>query len=1279
MTKRMRKRMISFLLAFAMVCTSLVLPGNNSTSQAAKKASLRTKKLTVTVGKKKTIKIKNKVKKAKYTFKSKKKKIATVSKKGVVKGKKKGTTYITVTETKKKKKRTVGKVKVIVKKKKVVGPNTPIVTVTPTPDNGSSNNNPGQTTPPDNGGGNNNPEQTTPPEGEKPDPTKTPGGDKPGQEIDPDDATYGVTWEPLPIEENFESADDAIVLNSATQKTTYVEKGGVDDSGYAVIEADQYNGPTIFFDNRLGTEDKTFLCSAYIKANDKAGLYNKVDMWVGNAYGTSAYVEGMYSIPASRKLSDKWEQIIGVIKVSAGKFKEIRIKSNNATYCIDKLIAKELEAGDNTQMEPEPVKPAPENPLVETFSLTKDQITMDPASWEATKNADGTFNIPSGYRTLIIPLPDYVDCTKFTGITLKGSMDTKFRLTCYNEFKENLMPNDGWVYVEQGFEEKSTVSIAITGYAKYLVIGSCDTGDVTVDLDSITFNKKASTDGKTEANKEVGDNNPITTQRFTADPYAIEYNGTVYVYGTNDSEQLVADEDGEYPENNFSKIKSLNCYSSKDMVNWKDEGTIKVGGADGAAKWAGNSWAPAVAYKKINGKDKFFIYFANSANNIGVLEGDSPTGPWRDPIGKPLIDRDTPNCSTDDIGWLFDPAVLVDDDGQGYLYFGGIGDVEEREHPKCSRVVKLGDDMVSLKEDPVTIDAPGMFEDSGINKIGDKYYYSYCTNFSSGETTGKYGNGTIVYMVSDDPITGWKMGGAVLDNPGKFFPGISGNNHHCILERNGELYMFYHTMKVSSEMGLPSGYRSTSIDKVTNTNGVLTSGMTMKGVEADATFNPYDMVEAETFAWSVGTSTVAGPEQEGRYNRALSSISKGDYVGLANVAFGDNGAKSLVMSIASASANGKVKVYIDDMTDANLVGELDVTATGSATKYKDMSVNLTKPVTGTHKLFFVYDVADILVDTWSFSEDEVTVTPGPVTVEPVELTINQLFAVTENAGQYAGQRKVDLSTLLPEGFDINNYVLCNVDATFYKDESGTEAISAAALSVIEGTDNNNKGCVGKIALGDGTTQAYENGVVADRSFGRVQGTYSIPVENWRSDKPLKDLTFVMWNRTDIQSVKINSISFVPKADTATEYKVELNDHWDLKASEYNKVRELDITSNLAADFDVAEYDYCTIDAEFYSDSAGTTPVSEAALNALPYGEYNCAGKIGLGVKDANVWTSFPVSTTTHCFGRTQKAYDISLKPWTEAGQPGKILYCMYDNTLETIKSIKIKSITFKKN
>ena len=208
---------------------------------------------------------------------------------------------------------------------------------------------------------------------------------------------------------------------------------------------------------------------------------------------------------------------------------------------------------------------------------------------------------------------------------------------------------------------------------------------------------------------------------------------------------------------------------------------MKVAGADGGAKWASNSWAPCAAHKTINGKEVFYLFFANGGNGIGVLTGDSPAGPWRDPLGKPLITRDIKNC--EDVVWLFDPAVLIDDDGTGWLYFGGGIPGEEFANPDTARVVRLSEDLLSLDGEVQKIDAPYLFEDSGINKINGRYYYSYCSNFSTeGNSLGLH-SGAIQYMVSDSPAGPFEYVGEVFENPGVFFL-LSGNNHHSIFQFN---------------------------------------------------------------------------------------------------------------------------------------------------------------------------------------------------------------------------------------------------------------------------------------------------------------------------------------------------------------------------------------------------------------------------------------------------------------------------------------------------------------
>ena len=124
----------------------------------------------------------------------------------------------------------------------------------------------------------------------------------------------------------------------------------------------------------------------------------------------------------------------------------------------------------------------------------------------------------------------------------------------------------------------------------------------------------------------------------------------VYIYMTADAFEY--DSKGEIKENSYSQIRTIHVVSTKDFKNFTDHGEIPVAGSNGLAKWAHNSWAPAAAMKNINGQDKFFLYFADNGGGIGVLEADSPAGPFKDPLGKALISRDIPTCAS--VLWLFE-------------------------------------------------------------------------------------------------------------------------------------------------------------------------------------------------------------------------------------------------------------------------------------------------------------------------------------------------------------------------------------------------------------------------------------------------------------------------------------------------------------------------------------------------------------------------------------------------------------------------------------------------
>ncbi len=450
--------------------------------------------------------------------------------------------------------------------------------------------------------------------------------------------------------------------------------------------------------------------------------------------------------------------------------------------------------------------------------------------------------------------------------------------------------------------------------------------------------------------KNDGENNPLFTQRFGADPGVMEYNGRVYVYTTNDV--IEYDSSGNVVENTYGQINKINCISSDDMVNWTDHGAIQVAGAAGAATWATNSWAPCAAHKTINGQEKFFLYFCNGGNGVSVLTADSPTGPWSDPLGQALISRSTPNCAN--VTWLFDPAVFVDDDGTGYLYFGGGVPTGQEANPGTARVVKLGDDMISLAGDPQTLDVPYLFEDSGINKIGNKYYYTYCSNWNTSGNSYGMTSGAIQYMVSDSPMGPFTYGGELFRNQGNFF-GLYGNNHHSIVELNGQLYLFYHARAVEAAMGITGNYRSPQVDRITM-NGESFNSVTgtMAGIAQLKPLSPYDKVQAETM------SNQAGINVSGTGDTVVTDIDSGDWIQVSGVNFA-NGASSLTVRAASANG-GAIKICTGSPT-GTAIGYVDVLASSGA--FTEITVPVDS-ISGTQDLYFVF-CGDLTFDWWSFS------------------------------------------------------------------------------------------------------------------------------------------------------------------------------------------------------------------------------------------------------------------------------------------------------------------------
>jgi len=439
--------------------------------------------------------------------------------------------------------------------------------------------------------------------------------------------------------------------------------------------------------------------------------------------------------------------------------------------------------------------------------------------------------------------------------------------------------------------------------------------------------------------KGLENNNPLTATKFSADPAVLIYDDTVYIYATNDTQQMehVMDSD----DNHYTEINTLNVYSSKDLVNWTDNGTVQVGG------WAKNSWAPAICVKKIDGKDKFFLYFADSARGIGVLTADNPLGPFKDPIGKALLDRSCPNM--EGVWWLFDPAVLNDTDGKSYLYFGG-GVNGDSAHPKSARCIELGADMTSVVGVATEIDAPWLFEDSGINKFGDTYYYTYCANWDArpeGDDTIPP-IASIAYMTSKKPLGPFTYQGITLINPSV------GNDHHWIFEFKGKKYIAYHTQHIEEEIGFAkNGYRNLYINDFTvNPDGSLPVQKTdLAGVTQVVPFNPYGKIKASTMHNCQNILI-----QDDLSIRAVTN--KTGFVCIKGVDF-TKGIKSVELNLAHPATTGSISIHLDSLESAPIC---TIAATGVST----ISQSLTLSETKSHNLFITLE-GDVNLKDYKFN------------------------------------------------------------------------------------------------------------------------------------------------------------------------------------------------------------------------------------------------------------------------------------------------------------------------
>ena len=431
--------------------------------------------------------------------------------------------------------------------------------------------------------------------------------------------------------------------------------------------------------------------------------------------------------------------------------------------------------------------------------------------------------------------------------------------------------------------------------------------------------------------------NPIVQTNYTADPAPMVYNDTVFLYTSHDEDSTIK---------NFFTMNDWRCYSSSDMVNWTDHGAVM---SYKSFEWSrGDAWAGQCIYR--NGKFYYYlpVNLKNGGNAIGVAVSDSPTGPFKDAIGKPLLIGN---------GYI-DPTVFIDDNGQAYLYLGNPNlwhvklNKDMISYDKEYGIVKedLKDENFGYREKKIDNRTASYEEGPWLFKRNSLYYLLYPAGgvpehlaYSTAKSvTGPWTYGdTIMHVI--------KEGGAFTNHPG-------------YIEFKGKSYLFYHNGSLPGGGGFK---RSVCIEpfKFNADGSIPLINPTKEGVKEGASnVNPFNKVEAETIAWEEGIET-AKDEKTGVY---VTGIHNGDYIKVRNVNFGE-GTKLFEASVASATEGGRIEIHIDNIT-GTMLGTLSVKSTGDMLKWATQTCKVNK-VSNLHDIYFVFKGREGILfnlDWWKF-------------------------------------------------------------------------------------------------------------------------------------------------------------------------------------------------------------------------------------------------------------------------------------------------------------------------
>jgi hypothetical protein len=450
--------------------------------------------------------------------------------------------------------------------------------------------------------------------------------------------------------------------------------------------------------------------------------------------------------------------------------------------------------------------------------------------------------------------------------------------------------------------------------------------------------------------------NPISTYHYLADPSAASDGDTFYI---------LTDVDDYSPQQNYNyDIVGLNAFSSQDMKNWTDHGMIFRSKRE-FGNYPDNTWASGIAVHK----GRIYIVYPNGASGVGMLTATSIDGPYTDPVkethGVNYIAASFGSSvigGCDGIAHCFDPGIFIEEDGTGYVIFGG-GENGQRPYGNNLDIIKFTENngKITIDKNSLTrVSAQNSFEAPYIHKKGSKYYLSFNTPPQ-----------VIDYGMADKITGPYTFVGTVI-------PGISsvpdahnegGNNHQGFAEFKGKWYAVYHDRRLVTASEHPGSctqsgqctnspnkenHRSVSIDELTwNGDKMNKLTFTREGPKQIKNFDPYNTYKALTSSkqrnvrsrtdWTKGKPVV----------HVLTPLAtKESWIRVSGVDFG-NGAQNLRVKAASVADGNKIEIHTGSVS-GTLAGTCSLAKTSGWNDYVDNDCEMSGLTGVVDELFFVF-------------------------------------------------------------------------------------------------------------------------------------------------------------------------------------------------------------------------------------------------------------------------------------------------------------------------------------